>query len=148
MEWKPDGGNPWVRRGGSRRRAIAYGESAPLDASGKTVSIGEINAQTIQSFEIIKRALEQAASGVRDLVRTLMIPTDIYKLKQAIQTRKICCRDTRSGNAPPQGFALAATWRAPTRLRASAAERRCGSCASACEARYLDAGGGSKRSLA
>ncbi|MFP3548684.1 Rid family hydrolase, partial [Rhizobium sp. SIMBA_035] len=42
-----------------------------------TTPVGDVFAQTTQCFEIIKAALEQAGSGLHDIVRTRVILTDI-----------------------------------------------------------------------
>ena len=74
---------------------IAVGGTAPVDADGKTVGVGDVYAQTCQCFEIIKAALEDAGSGLDDIVRTRVILTDIDNWKPAIEARKIYCRDAR-----------------------------------------------------
>ncbi len=74
---------------------ISIGGTAPVDAEGKTVGIGDVYAQTTQCFEIIKAALEQAGSGLQDIVRTRVILTDIDTWKDAIEARKNYCRDAR-----------------------------------------------------
>ena len=74
---------------------ISVGGTAPVDAQGKTVGIGDVFAQTTQCFEIIKAALEAAGSGLQDIVRTRVILTDIENWKQAIEARKAYCRDVR-----------------------------------------------------
>ncbi|WP_386172339.1 Rid family hydrolase [Sulfitobacter sp. R86518] len=74
---------------------IAIGGTAPVDADGKTVGVGDVFAQTTQCFEIIKAALEQAGSGLQDIVRTRVILTDIATWKEAIEARKKYCVDSR-----------------------------------------------------
>lgn len=74
---------------------IAVGGTAPVDKDGKTVGVGDVFAQTKQCFEIIKSALENAGSGLQDIVRTRVILTDIENWKEAIEARKIYCRDAR-----------------------------------------------------
>ena len=74
---------------------IAIGGTAPLDSDGKTVGVGDVFAQTTQCFEIIKAALEQAGSGLQDIVRTRVILTDIGTWKEAIEARKKYCVDSR-----------------------------------------------------
>ncbi|WP_420556072.1 RidA family protein [Roseovarius sp.] len=74
---------------------IAVGGTAPVDAEGKTVGIGDVRAQTRQCFEIIKRALEDAGSGLQDIVRTRVILTDIDTWRDAIEARKEYCRESR-----------------------------------------------------
>lgn len=74
---------------------IAVGGTAPVDQDGKTVGIGDVFRQTQQCFDIIKAALEQAGSGLDDIVRTRVILTDINNWKQAIEARKAYCLDAR-----------------------------------------------------
>ena len=74
---------------------ISVGGTAPVDANGETVGVGDVFAQTTQCFEIIKSALEQAGSGLHDVVRTRVILTDIDNWKDAIEARKAYCRDVR-----------------------------------------------------
>ncbi len=74
---------------------IAVGGTAPVDANGKTVGVGDVFAQTRQCFEIIKSALEDAGSGLADIVRTRVILTDIDNWKDAIEARKLYCKDAR-----------------------------------------------------
>ncbi|MEO9780900.1 MAG: RidA family protein [Sedimentitalea sp.] len=74
---------------------IAIGGTAPVDADGNTVGIGDVAAQTRQCIEIIKLALEQAGSGLQDVVRTRVLLTDIDNWKAAIDVRKEYFRDVR-----------------------------------------------------
>ena len=74
---------------------ISVGGTAPVDQDGKTVGVGDVYAQTKQCFEIIKAALEEAGSGLQDIVRTRVILTDIDTWKQAIEARKLYCLDAR-----------------------------------------------------
>jgi enamine deaminase RidA (YjgF/YER057c/UK114 family) len=74
---------------------ISVGGTAPVDADGKTVGVGDVYAQTQQCFEIIKAALENAGSGLQDIVRTRVILTDIDTWKEAIEARKPFCIDAR-----------------------------------------------------
>jgi enamine deaminase RidA (YjgF/YER057c/UK114 family) len=74
---------------------IAVGGTAPVDSAGKTVGIGDVAAQTTRCFEIIRDALEQAGSGLEDIVRTRVILTDIDNWKEAIEARKAFCRESR-----------------------------------------------------
>ncbi len=74
---------------------IAIGGTAPVDKNGKTVGIGDVYAQTKQCFEIIKAALEEAGSGLEDIVRTRVILTDIENWKDAIEARKQYCKNAR-----------------------------------------------------
>jgi enamine deaminase RidA (YjgF/YER057c/UK114 family) len=67
---------------------ISVGGTAPVDADGKTVGVDDVAAQTRQCIEVIKTALEQAGSGLHDVVRTRVILTDINDWKAAIDVRK------------------------------------------------------------
>ena len=66
---------------------ITIGGTAPLDASGNTVGIGNISVQTKQCLETIKTALEKAGSGLEDVVRTRMLLTNIEDWKGAAEIR-------------------------------------------------------------
>ncbi|WP_417728079.1 Rid family hydrolase [Roseovarius sp.] len=74
---------------------ISVGGTAPVGADGKTVGIGDIAMQTRQCIAIIKAALEQAGSGLHDVVRTRVILTDINNWKAAIDIRKEYFVDVR-----------------------------------------------------
>lgn len=74
---------------------VCVGGTAPVDADGKTVGIGDVAAQTRQCIEIIKTALEQAGSGLHHVVRTRVILTDIDNWQAAIDVRKEYFRDVR-----------------------------------------------------
>jgi enamine deaminase RidA (YjgF/YER057c/UK114 family) len=93
-------GNPMEKIVGFSRAVrvggfVAVGGTAPVDSAGKTVGIGDVFAQTQQCFEIIKAALEEAGSGLQDIVRTRVILTDIDNWKPAIEARKAYCLDSR-----------------------------------------------------
>ncbi|UWR13310.1 RidA family protein [Sulfitobacter mediterraneus] len=74
---------------------ISVGGTAPVGADGKTVGVGDVGAQTRQCIEIIKQALEQAGSGLHDVVRTRVILTNIDDWKAAIDVRKEYFVDVR-----------------------------------------------------
>ena len=74
---------------------ISIGGTAPVDSNGKTVGIGDVAVQTRQCLEIIKAALEQAGSGLHDVVRTRVILTNIEDWKASIDVRKEYFRDVR-----------------------------------------------------
>ncbi|MBO6719730.1 MAG: RidA family protein [Rhizobiaceae bacterium] len=74
---------------------ISVGGTAPVGSDGKTVGVGDVAAQTRQCIEIIKAALEQAGSGLHDVVRTRVILTNIDDWKTAIDVRKEYFRDVR-----------------------------------------------------
>ncbi|CTQ47378.1 RidA family protein [Roseibium aggregatum] len=72
---------------------ISIGGTAPVGPDGKTV--GYIAAQTRQCIEIVRAALEQAGSGLHDVVRTRVILTDIANWKAAIEVRKEFFKEVR-----------------------------------------------------
>ena len=74
---------------------IAVGGTAPVDKDGNTIGVGDVFLQTKQCFEIIKSALEEAGSGLHDIVRTRVILTNIDDWKRAIDARKAYCLDAR-----------------------------------------------------
>ena len=74
---------------------ISIGGTAPVAPDGMTVGVGDVAAQTRQCIEIIKTALEQAGSGLHDVVRTRVILTDIDDWKTAIGARKEYFADVR-----------------------------------------------------
>jgi enamine deaminase RidA (YjgF/YER057c/UK114 family) len=66
---------------------ISVGGTAPVDAEGRTVGIGDPAAQARRCIEIIKDALERAGSGLEDVVRTRVILTNIEDWKAVIDVR-------------------------------------------------------------
>ncbi len=66
---------------------ISVGGTAPMDADGNTVGVGDIQAQTKQCIETIKLALEKAGSSLDDVVRTRMLLTNINDWKGAAEVR-------------------------------------------------------------
>ncbi|MEL6960397.1 MAG: RidA family protein [Pseudomonadota bacterium] len=74
---------------------ISVGGTAPVDADGKTVGVGDVATQTRQCIGLIKAALEHAGSGLQHVVRTRVILTDINNWKAAIDVRKEYFRDIR-----------------------------------------------------
>lgn len=93
-------GNPMEAIAGFSRAVrvgpfISIGGTAPVDPGGKTVGIGDVAAQTRQCLEIIKAALEQAGSGLHDVVRTRVILTDIENWQASIAVRKEYFHDIR-----------------------------------------------------
>lgn len=86
------GGSPYEDIAGFSRAVrvgpyITIGGTAPMDADGNTVGIGDIVVQTKQCLETIKIALEKAGSGLEDVVRTRMLLTNIKDWKGAAQVR-------------------------------------------------------------
>ncbi len=93
-------GNPMEKVVGFSRAVrvgpyISVGGTAPVDKTGKTVGVGDVAAQARQCFEIIKGALENAGSGLEDVVRTRILLTNIEDWKEAIEVRKEYFLDVR-----------------------------------------------------
>ena len=74
---------------------ITIGGTAPLDASGNTVGIGDISKQTQQCLETIKTALERAGSSLNDVVRTRMLLINIEDWKDAAEIRASYFKDIK-----------------------------------------------------
>ena len=74
---------------------ISVGGTAPVDREGRTVGLGDPAAQARQCLEIIKDALEQAGSGLDDVVRTRVILTRIEDWEAVIRVRAEYFRDVR-----------------------------------------------------
>lgn len=66
---------------------ISVGGTAPVGEDGKTVGMGDPEAQTRRCLEIIKEALERAGSGLEDVVRTRILLTRIEDWEEVIKVR-------------------------------------------------------------
>lgn len=74
---------------------VFVGGTAPIDATGKTVGVGDPAAQTRQCIEIIKAALEQAGASLGDVVRTRMLLTRIDDWQEIARVRGEYFKDIR-----------------------------------------------------
>lgn len=74
---------------------VSIGGTAPVGADGKTVGIGDVAAQTRRCMEIIKAALEQAGSGLHDVVRMRVILTNIDDWQASIDAKNEYFGDVR-----------------------------------------------------
>ncbi len=66
---------------------ITIGGTAPVDAAGNTIGVGDISVQTKQCLEVIKTALERAGTSLKDVVRTRMLLTNIDDWKAAADVK-------------------------------------------------------------
>ena len=74
---------------------ISVGGTAPVDSAGKTVGVGDPAAQARRCLEIIKEALENAGSGMEDVIRTRVLLTNIEDWKKVIEVRAEYFKDIR-----------------------------------------------------
>jgi len=74
---------------------ITVGGTAPVGEDGNTVGIGDPAVQTRQCIKIIKSALEQAGSGLEDVIRTRILLTDINDWKAVAKVRAEYFKDIR-----------------------------------------------------
>lgn len=74
---------------------VAVGGTAPIDAEGKTIGLGDPAAQTRQCLKVIEAALEQAGASLRDVVRTRTFLTRIADWHEVAKVRGEYFRDIR-----------------------------------------------------
>ncbi len=74
---------------------ISVGGTAPVDLDGKTVGVGDPAVQARRCLEIIQKALENAGSGMEDVVRTRVLLTNINNWKEVIEVRAEYFKDIR-----------------------------------------------------
>ena len=74
---------------------ISIGGTAPVDSEGKTVGVDDPAAQARRCLEIIKEALENAGSGMEDVIRTRVLLTNIEDWKKVIEVRAEYFKDVR-----------------------------------------------------
>ena len=74
---------------------ISVGGTAPLGPDGKTVGVGDPAAQARRCIEIIKAALEEAGSGLHDVIRTRILLTRIEDWEAVGKVRGEFFRDIR-----------------------------------------------------
>ena len=72
---------------------ISVGGTAPIDADGNTVGIGDPAAQVRQCLETIAAALNEAGASLDDVVRTRMLLTRIADWPAIAQVRGEYFRD-------------------------------------------------------
>jgi enamine deaminase RidA (YjgF/YER057c/UK114 family) len=66
---------------------VSVGGTAPIDAQGNTVGIGDPAAQVRQCIETISAALQEAGASLDDVVRTRMLLTRIEDWPSIAQVR-------------------------------------------------------------
>jgi len=74
---------------------VSVGGTAPIDATGATVGVGDPAAQTRQCMETIRAALEEAGAKLEHVVRTRMILTRIEDWPEVAKIRGQYFKDIR-----------------------------------------------------
>ncbi len=74
---------------------IAVGGTAPIGADGQTVAPGDVAGQTRRCLEIIRAALEEAGSGLQDVVRTRTLLQRIDDWQDVARVRAEFFREIR-----------------------------------------------------
>ncbi len=74
---------------------ITVGGTAPIDSDGNTVGINDPAAQTRQCFKTIEKALKDAGSSLKDVVRTRMLLTRINDWEEVSKVRGEYFKDIR-----------------------------------------------------
>ncbi|MEQ8358073.1 MAG: RidA family protein [Cytophagales bacterium] len=85
-------GNPLEDRIGFSRAVrvgpyISVGGTAPVAENGETVGLADPALQTRRCLEIIKKALEDAGSGMEDVIRTRILLTRIEDWEAVVKVR-------------------------------------------------------------
>jgi enamine deaminase RidA (YjgF/YER057c/UK114 family) len=62
---------------------IVIGGTAPIGDDGRCVGVGDIEAQTRRCFEIVEAALARVNAGLKDVIRTRLILTNIADWEKA-----------------------------------------------------------------
>ncbi len=80
-------GAPWESSVGYARavragNVVAVSGTAPVTDDGQLHAPGDAYAQAVRCIEILERALNDAGSGLRDVVRTRMYVTDIERWEE------------------------------------------------------------------
>ena len=86
-------GNPYEQIVGLSRAVrvgpfISVGGTASIGPDGKTVGVGDVEAQTRRCYEIISEALTVAGASLDDVVRTRTILTSIDDYATVARVRK------------------------------------------------------------
>jgi enamine deaminase RidA (YjgF/YER057c/UK114 family) len=77
---------------------VSVAGTAPLDAEGRTVAVGDAEAQARRCFEIVARALEGLGAGLSDVVRTRILLTRIEDWERVARVHGEFFRDVRPAN--------------------------------------------------
>ena len=67
---------------------VSVAGTAPLDAEGNTVGVGDVELQARRCYEIVADALERAGASLDDVVRTRTMLTDASTFRPVAAVRK------------------------------------------------------------
>ena len=62
---------------------LAVAGTAPIGPDGRAAHPGDVHAQTILCFDIVRRAVEEAGANLAHVVRTRIMLTDIGRWREA-----------------------------------------------------------------
>lgn len=96
-------GSPYEPRVGISRAVragplLVVSGTAPLGPDGRTVGVGDADAQARRCLEIIQRALESAGATLADVVRTRILLTRIEDWEAVARAHGEVFRDIRPAN--------------------------------------------------
>jgi len=77
-----------VKWAGENEDLIFVSGQAANDATGKVVGVGDIKAQTVQTFENIKALLQEAGAKFEDVVKVTYYVKDMKDIPQIREVRK------------------------------------------------------------
>lgn len=74
---------------------VSVGGTAPLDADGRTVGVGDVSRQAERCYEIIDDALNRAGARWADVVRTRTLLVDINDWRAVAEVRRRYCLEAK-----------------------------------------------------
>lgn len=74
---------------------VSVGGTAPLDAQGQTVGVGDVTRQAERCYEIIDDALTRAGASWADVVRTRTLLVNIDDWRAVTEVRRRYCLEAK-----------------------------------------------------
>jgi enamine deaminase RidA (YjgF/YER057c/UK114 family) len=104
-------GAPWEDSVGYSRAVrsgnlIEVSGTIAMDSKGNSVGIGDPYVQTLEIIHLAKRVLEQAGSGLQDVIRTRMYVTDISRWEEVGRAHGEFFREIRPATSMVEVAAL------------------------------------------